>query len=248
MPRRAKAIQPTRRQVDAAPRPPPRAHVRPPWYRRGDSWLQTSSFLVSQLIRHVGAGDFRVAKFQRQWCWTDGQILDLLDSIRQGYCVGSILIWDRHEMAPATTSFGGLEVHSPHGNIGLIIDGQQRMGALYAAARSGRFWFDLQDGRVVGGEAGAWRMPAGIALEGKVNDLIGWGQAHAAEHGIDLDTLNDYGCAAMDALSSAEVTATLLPSRWDRARVVETYRRMNSTGTPVTAEELEAALASEADR
>lgn len=230
------------------PKAPEREHFTPPWATGKDSSsLQACAKSVSTLIRHIGQGAYRVAGFQRPWRWSDDQILALLDSLRCGYSVGSILVWERYRMAPAVARFGGLEVQSPHDNICLVIDGQQRMGALYAAARSGRFWFDLQRGTFVLGDAGAWRMPAGIALEWSINDLLDWSRGHAAQHGMSIDMLNDYGCAAITLLERAEVMIVTIPSRWDRERVVETYRRMNSTGTPVTTEELEAALASEVD-
>ena len=51
------------------------------------------------LLRRVQAGEIRVPAFQRDYVWTEKQIIELLESIYNGYPIGSLLFWQ-----PTTTS------------------------------------------------------------------------------------------------------------------------------------------------
>ena len=44
-------------------------------------------------------------------------------------------------------------------------------------------------------------------------------------------------------LTDMELSGIMLTYHWTRERVVETFERLNSTGTPITADELRAAIA-----
>lgn len=231
----------------AAPAAPPRERFVPPWATRIHSWAQSCQMRAQTLIREIGEGDYRIPRFQRPWKWTDGQILALLDSLQNGYRTGAMLFWDRYGLKPSVEHFGGLEVLSNGSRAGLVIDGQQRMGALYAAAHSGRFWFDLQTGKFTVGEAGAWMMPALMVIDRGFVEYFDWAREHIAAHGMERDGLDDRYIAAVGTMEHAEMSAIVLPHDWARDRIVETYRRINREGTPVTPDELEAALATTED-
>ena len=199
---------------------------------------------MANWIDAIERGELRLPTFQRGWVWSDAQILALLDSLFQGYHVGSMLIWERYDLPAATVRFGEVEVACPEGRGAVVVDGQQRLSAIVTAARSGRFWFDLDAGVFTTAGAGPWRVP--------LRDIIGfggwvdgqeWTVAHAAEHGIDPLRLKDAWLSACGVLDRAMMSAVLLPSSWPLAMVVESYRRMAVEGTPMDPDEVAAALA-----
>jgi hypothetical protein len=91
---------------------------------------------ISELIDLAKQGKLRIPPFQRRFRWYGRDIERLFDSIRKGYPIGSILLWER--MAPAgTVEFGPLIVDA--GGIEdawWVVDGQQRLTSLIGVLAS----------------------------------------------------------------------------------------------------------------
>lgn len=52
---------------------------------------------LEEIVLGIRRGEIRLPSFQRPFVWTRSDMLDLLDSIYQGYPVGSILLWHSSE-------------------------------------------------------------------------------------------------------------------------------------------------------
>ena len=239
MKKRAAAKTIVHREPYVAPPPP----FVPTWVKRDHGWVNYEINRPARWVTMVMDGQLRIPKFQRSWKWTDAQILMLLDSILRGDHVGSFLVWERYNLPASTETFGEVVVESAAGRASYVIDGQQRLSALVTAMQSGRFYLDLESG-LFSTEAGPWRLPVALTLQGARFAIVQeWITVHHAEHGIAIDRLWDCYHAAVDKMGEGHIGATVLPYVWTADRVVETFDRINSTGTPFDPEELRLALA-----
>ena len=126
--------------------PPPRVRFKPAYFERFRGSAQHTPSRVENWITDIAAGGLRIPRFQRDYVWTDHQIVALLDSLLRGDFIGSVLLWQRYGMPASSERFGEIAVESPAGECHYVIDGQQRLSALAPAFLSGRFYFDVQEG------------------------------------------------------------------------------------------------------
>ena len=91
---------------------------------------------LGKLVERVAAGKIRVPKFQRDFVWSQPDLSTLLDSVRRGFPIGSILVWDTEKGIQSTPRIGPLEI-SPgsEGSVGYLLDGQQRVSTLAGTLR-----------------------------------------------------------------------------------------------------------------
>ena len=172
--------------------------------------------------------------------WTDDQVLRLLDSLEHGYHVGSLILWDRAASElPEKSTIGGLEFARGTRGWGgyIVIGGQQRLGALVKAYLSGRFAYDCDLRRVVIDQPPAphlfplsYLSPTRSLLE-----AIAW--AESTENGLwKLAYLEE-------TFRDRYISAVRIPSAWTLDKVLESYRRVNTEGTPMDPGDLAAGLA-----
>lgn len=97
--------------------------------------------LGDELLKEVGSGKIRLPDFQRDWKWDVDRISSLLASVSLGYPVGVVMLL---EAGGAEVQFATRLVSGIDGGVALksaerlILDGQQRLTALYQALGSGR--------------------------------------------------------------------------------------------------------------
>lgn len=84
---------------------------------------------VSRAVDDIRRGELALPELQRPFVWSAAKVRDLLDSMYRGYPVGSLLIWATGA-EPDARQIGG-DTKDPVPRL-LIIDGQQRLTALYA--------------------------------------------------------------------------------------------------------------------
>ena len=91
---------------------------------------------LGNLVERVAAGKIRVPRFQRAFVWKQPDLNLLLDSVLQGFPIGSILVWDTDKDIESTPRIGPVEI-SPRsaGPVGYILDGQQRVSTLAGTLR-----------------------------------------------------------------------------------------------------------------
>lgn len=228
--------------VASAQQAPTVKRSEPVWYKPEGQHTGHRSDRVTNWVNEVMRGRVRLPRFQRPYVWTDEQVLLLMESMFHGLGTGTMLLWDRYEEQASGETFGGFSIASVPGHCMMVVDGQQRLTAVVTAALSGRFWFDLQTGVFSVGEAGPWRAPMAVLWAEPTHDGFDWVEAHAATYRIDKAEVFHLWSRALGMLSNSELNATILPYRWTLERVMETFRRINTTGTPMDPAHLEAAL------
>ena len=243
----------TRRKKPApAPVPvvqsPPLPPCPPEWKasRRWDELPQHSALNLRQLVQGVADGEYFIPSFQRPYVWTDAQVIRLMESLMEGYHIGSLLLWERPASAvPDVSRIGGMEFTKRNGwNKCIVIDGQQRLTALAMVFLSGRFAFDFTQRRIVtdvpdGPDVIGFHRLLSLSVEGQSNRswayLLEWEKG--TEHGI-------YKWEWLDQLLDAFAVSTVrLGARLPAERVVESYRRLATEGTPMDPAHLAEGLA-----
>lgn len=100
--------------------------------------ITPSSPRLASLLSDVERGNIKIPVFQRQYIWSDEQIISLLDSIYRGYPVGSLLMWSTKEELKHERNVGGFKLPlTPEDYpVNYILDGQQRLTTLYGVFNS----------------------------------------------------------------------------------------------------------------
>ena len=94
-----------------------------------------NEYLVD-LLRRIGNAEIQLPDFQRDWRWGDQNIKSLLASVSLGIPMGAVLTMDSNDQL-APHLFEGVDSSGPLVNPRLLIlDGQQRLTALYQACYS----------------------------------------------------------------------------------------------------------------
>lgn len=114
------------------------------------------TFGLDDLVELAWKGHIRVPHFQRDFRWTQQDVIRLFDSIVKRYPVGSLLLWRRPAPAQRLT-LGALRLDAPQLDQALwVVDGQQRVTSLANAlhpegAQDPRFnlGFDLRNDTIV---------------------------------------------------------------------------------------------------
>lgn len=95
-----------------------------------DTRTGARTILLDELMKLAWSGQMRVPHFQRDFKWTRGDVIQLMDSIHRGYPVGSLLLWERAADAQRIV-LGRLEIEAPRLDRALwVVDGQQRVTSL----------------------------------------------------------------------------------------------------------------------
>ncbi len=98
------------------------------------SQLTTDTSYFSQLVADIKKGEVKIPQFQRKFVWKDDQALDLLDSVANGYPIGSILLWKTKDKLHAARDIGifQLPVTDDLTPTSYVLDGQQRLTVIYS--------------------------------------------------------------------------------------------------------------------
>jgi hypothetical protein len=93
---------------------------------------------LGALLTDVQRGNIKIPVFQREYVWKDEQIMSLLDSIYQGYPVGSLLLWSTKIPLNHERNVGGFELPKTPEDypVNYVLDGQQRLTTLYGVFNS----------------------------------------------------------------------------------------------------------------
>ena len=91
---------------------------------------------LGKLVERVADGKVRVPRFQRAFVWKQPDLSALLDSVRRGFPIGSILVWETEKAIESSPSIGPVAISPrPEGLVGYLLDGQQRVSTLVGTLR-----------------------------------------------------------------------------------------------------------------
>ncbi len=97
-----------------------------------DLLFRKVDYTVGKLLEDIAIGDIGLPDIQRPFVWDTARVRDLFDSMYRGYPVGTLLFWENdHSGAHRAIGVEGKQ-KPPHL---LIVDGQQRLTALYAVMK-----------------------------------------------------------------------------------------------------------------
>lgn len=231
---------------------------------------QPTIYPLHRLLEELLTGEVRVPRFQRpgtESTWKPQQRGELLDSIYRGFPIGTILLWATSENVHTLSVVGGAEVPKAPASgrkLRLILDGHQRLSTLVAilgpaledykptkAPDLGQreVWvFDVSDDEQDGDKEARFKLlrtgekpepkqvPLAIALDRvKLNDWVRQQKKLTREEVKRVDSLRD-------RLREFSIpVATLAAESLDEA--TETFKRVNSSGTPMSDFHMVAALA-----
>lgn len=86
-----------------------------------------------ELIRQVATGGMALPEFQRDFVWDPSRVIELLDSVSNGWPIGSLLLLEGPQPFRIKPLEGGPPVE-PQGVNYFLLDGQQRATSLFHAA------------------------------------------------------------------------------------------------------------------
>src|SRR5438445_9246854 len=92
------------------------------------------------LFSDIDSGRIKIPRFQRDFVWTNAQAAKLIDSIIKGFPIGAFIFWKTREELRHFRNIGNaLLPETPRGDAAsYVLDGQQRITALYAMRKGVR--------------------------------------------------------------------------------------------------------------
>ncbi|GMU89913.1 MAG: hypothetical protein AMXMBFR49_21200 [Chlorobiota bacterium] len=89
---------------------------------------------IQTLINYIDQGDLALPELQRPFVWANNRVRDLFDSMYRGYPIGYFLIWRNYSTSKINHIGNDQKLHSYPTM--LLIDGQQRLTALYSVIKN----------------------------------------------------------------------------------------------------------------
>ncbi|OSN03053.1 hypothetical protein AU510_15790 [Lonsdalea britannica] len=104
----------------------------------GKKKIDSGNERLASLLEDVKRGNIKIPAFQREYVWSDEQILGLIDSIYFGYPVGSLLLWSTKTPLKFERNVGGFDLPEIKEDypVNYILDGQQRLTTLFGVFNS----------------------------------------------------------------------------------------------------------------
>ena len=96
------------------------------------SWGEAKTIRLEMILGDIERGKLVLPEFQRDWKWDDARIMKLISSLLANYPAGSLMFWDAKRNTVKTRSINGAPSPSSDPQT-LILDGQQRLTALWTA-------------------------------------------------------------------------------------------------------------------
>ena len=208
--------------------------------------------LLETLLNTAQKGLIRVPVFQRDFVWRPEQMRDLFTSIRRGYPIGSLLLWDTDRDYVSHHRIGPIEVppRQPNKEVSYLLDGQQRLSTLLGVLRLGAqeaswewsVYYDLKTGQFEHhprGEPPRHYLPLRSVL--RTQDYLAYCQTLNEALPGEADGLIDRAGEIAGQLKAHQISLIRIKGgTLDEA--VEIFARLNSTGRPISADEMLSAL------
>jgi len=99
------------------------------------SRLTTETPFFQDLIADIKRGQIKIPQFQRKFVWKEEQAFKLLDSVKNKYPIGSLLIWRTSVKLAAERNIGDLQLQKTDDMMptDYVLDGQQRITVIYSS-------------------------------------------------------------------------------------------------------------------
>ena len=97
-----------------------------------DLLFKKVDYSIGKLLADIALGEIGLPDIQRPFVWDTARVRDLFDSMYRGYPIGTLLFWENGYPVDHRTIGVNTKQKSPRL---LIVDGQQRLTALYAVIK-----------------------------------------------------------------------------------------------------------------
>jgi uncharacterized protein with ParB-like and HNH nuclease domain len=99
------------------------------------SRLSTETPFFQDLISDIKRGQIKIPQFQRKFVWKEEQAFKLLDSVKNNYPIGSLLIWRTGVKLAAERNIGNFQLPQTDDMLptDYVLDGQQRITVIYSS-------------------------------------------------------------------------------------------------------------------
>lgn len=195
---------------------------------------------VPTLFRKFQTGEIRIPAFQREFTWTEADVLALLDSVYKGFPIGSVLLWKVESPIFRSESHSDLPVPKVPEQYptSYLLDGLQRLSTLYGVFHWSEEFkpsifnvlFDLvaQEFRHFVETTQANDMAIPLAALFSPKRLLGvQSRLLRQSNGEELVART----LALQSVFQEYLIPTVTISQRDVKEVVEIFQRVNSTGT-----------------
>ncbi len=231
--------------------------------RADSSQVKPEIVFIFELLKDIREGKIRIPRFQRPYVWRRGQMIDLLDSIRRHYPIGSLLVWDTESKYASTSRIGPVEVGPPTGNASYVLDGHQRLSTLAGAfLRDGHkdvegvddpgrwmIWYNLdkeyfEHQRPT--DIRSWHFPLWKLLD--TFDFLNECERLKEEGGAKAQEYVERIRQLLEGFQSYKIPVVRILNT-DLGQAVEIFARLNSKGQRISTDQIVSALAyGEGDR
>jgi Protein of unknown function DUF262 len=212
---------------------------------------------IETLFQEIEAGELRIPRFQRPFVWKPENMIALFDSIRRGYPIGSLLIWETDQDLLSHDYIGPLHIPPRTKNsTAYILDGQQRLSTLYGVLRLGadfpkgpsqqewQWWiyYDLEERRFLHGRGAV--APELLPLRAilRTADFLKEARRLSIAFGETKGgRLTDEGQSLAQRLMAQEI-AVIRIRGGTLEQAVEIFSRLNTTGQKMTPDQMISAL------
>lgn len=201
---------------------------------------------LNRLVERVNAGEIKIPKFQRGFVWQRAAVLELLESVLQGYPIGSLLFWRTEQKLKSERDIHGFSLPPTPDKYptNYVLDGQQRLTAIYGVlSYQGSpeephilsVVYDLRKNelRHRAPVDGPWCLPLNLMF-----DFARFNQFQQSLTSLpDAAALNDEALRVNETFREYQVPVVTLTER-TLDEVCPIFERINSTGTKLTVYDL----------
>lgn len=201
---------------------------------------------LSRLVERVDAGEIKIPKFQRGFVWKRPAILELLESILQGYPIGSLLFWRTEQKLKSERDIEGFTLPPTADKYptNYVLDGQQRLTTIYGVLNYKgpieqphilSVIYDLREKQLLHRQPSnsQWCLPLNIMF-----DFARFNQFQQSLTSLqDADQLNNEALRVNETFREYQVPVVTLTER-TLDEVCPIFERINSTGTKLTVYDL----------
>jgi hypothetical protein len=210
---------------------------------------------IEDLLTEIGEGRLRVPRFQRAYVWKPADMLGLLDSIRRGFPIGSLLLWETTTPAESHGTFGPLTVPAASGPTAYVLDGHQRLATLDGTLRLPKkfapkedddwrwvIWYDLKTGEFTHlpkGSPAPHHLPVRALL--RTMDFLQESQRIREQLPSEASALISEAEKVAQVVKSYRIAITRIRGG-DLSQAVEIFSRLNARGQHMTPDQMVSAL------
>jgi hypothetical protein len=197
-------------------------------------------------VERVNAGEIKIPKFQRGFVWKRPAVLALLESLLQGYPIGSLLFWRTEQKLKQERDIQGFSLPPTADKYptNYVLDGQQRLTTIYGVLSfTGSqelphilsVAYDLRKKELRHRQPldGQWCLPLNVMF-----DFAKFNQFQQSLTSLpDNDELNAEALRVNETFREYQVPVVTLTER-TLDEVCPIFERINSTGTKLTVYDL----------